>query len=328
MATAALTNTDLRIIPLAEADLAGLEQLFDEQCDEWLALLMWDYRGASRLIREVTRKRELSGVAATVGGATIGFSFYVIEGGRCSIGDIYVSKAWRGIGADRQMAAAILDKLDGITQLRRIESQCVSIANDGANELLSARGFRRFERHYMMRPAAAGESAAGSASARRREPPDVVIRPWQEADFPYAARIIHESYRGEYDSRINSQYRTEEGCAELLSIMTDHIWCGDFLPHSSRVAIDCAKNQRVGILIASRVSAGVGHIGQISLLPAYQGRGVGRRMMGAALSDFEQRGFSRISLAVTRENTAAYHLYRSCGFSTVHQFPVFYRELR
>lgn len=324
MATAALTNPELRILPLAEADLASLEQLFDEQCDEWLALLRWDYRGPSRLIREVTRQRELSGFAAMMGNTTVGFAFYVLEGLRCSIGDIYVSKPWRGSGADRQMAQAILDKLDATARLRRVESQCVNIGNDGANELFSLRGYERFERCYMMAHAA----SLNRNAVQREQLSDILIRPWNESDFTHAARIIHESYRGQYDSKINSQYRTLEGCAELLSIMTDHIWCGYFLPQLSRVAIDRAKNQRIGILIASRIAAGAGHIGQISLLPTYQNRGIGRSMIAAALSQFDERGFDSVSLAVTAANEAAYSLYQSCGFSTVHQFPVFYRELR
>jgi len=47
------------------------------------------------------------------GNALIGFAYYVIEGSRCSIGDIYVSKTdWRGIGLDKEMAIAIFDQLD------------------------------------------------------------------------------------------------------------------------------------------------------------------------------------------------------------------------
>jgi len=33
-------------------------------------------------------------------------------------------------------------------------------------------------------------------------------------------------------------------------------------------------------------------------------------------------------LAVTTANTNAFHLYESCGFRTIHTFPVFYREKR
>ena len=57
MATAALINPEIKILPLADADLGALENLFDEECSEWLDLLKWDYKGSSMLIRDVTRQR-------------------------------------------------------------------------------------------------------------------------------------------------------------------------------------------------------------------------------------------------------------------------------
>ncbi|HKP87980.1 MAG TPA: GNAT family N-acetyltransferase, partial [Blastocatellia bacterium] len=128
------------------------------------------------------------------------------------------------------------------------------------------------------------------------------------------------------DSRINSQYRTENGCAELLTILTDHIWCGDFLPYVSRVAIRHPAQHMVGVLIASRISPRVGHISQISVHPAYQGRGIGRRLLMSALEEFDRYGFGSISLAVTAANEPALHLYESCGFRKAHAFPVFCRQ--
>ncbi len=323
MATAALTNSELRVIPLAEADPSALERLFDEQCEEWLELLKWDYSGPSRLIREVARHRELSGYVALMGDRTIGFSFYVIEGNRCSIGDIYVSKEWRGRGADRQMAGAIIDRLDRLPRLRRIESQCVSVGNYSAGELFEARSFNRYERFYMLSDVQSFGDASGCGEGGNAS--DILVRPWQDDDFADAARIIQRSYRGEPDSLINIQYRTEAGCAELLSILTDHIWCGDFLPHVARVAVDRATGASVGVLIASRIGNRSGHIGQISLLPSYQQRGIGRRMIREALGEFKERGFLTASLAVTSANLSALHLYKSSGFKTVHSFPVFYK---
>src|SRR4030095_3796540 len=149
MATAALINPDISIIPIADADLAGLETLFDEECAEWLDVLKRDYKGASMLIRDVARQHQLAGFVAMCGDAVIGFAYYVIEGSRCSIGDIYVSKPWRGIGLDREMAVAILDKLDHLRRLRRIESQYVGAGNDEADALFRERGFERLERSYM-----------------------------------------------------------------------------------------------------------------------------------------------------------------------------------
>lgn len=329
MATAVLSNTELTVIPLVEADMAAVESLLDQQCGEWNTLLRWDYTGPSRMIRDVMRQRELSGFAIKLGSTTIGFSFYVIDGDKASIGDIYVSKSWRSIGADRHLATAILREFDKMPRLRRIESQSVSICNDSVNVFFLSQGFERFERHYMLVSLSALDHLFESGAMQTNSAtPDIIIRDWQEEDFDEATRIIHSSYRGEHDSRINSQYQTEEGCADLLSVLTDHLWCGDFLPDVSRVAIDQTTGKPIGVLIASRISAGVGHIGQISIRPNFQGIGVGRRLIYSSLDEFDLCGFQTVSLAVTASNTYAYHLYESCGFRTVHTFPVFCKDIR
>ncbi len=299
-----------------------MEALLDEQCAEWLDLFRWDYAGPSSLILDVVKQRDLTGFVAVEGGATVGITFYVVEDNRCSIGDIYVSKPWRGLGADRHLAQAILDKLDRLPRLRRVESQCVGVGNSSATELFLARGFERLDRNYMM--ARLSPDFAG----RGLSLPGLSTRGWREEDFASAARIIHRSYRGEYDSRINSQYQTEEGCAELLSILTEHVWCGEFLPEVSRVAVDSATGNRVGVLIASEIADGAGHIGQISILPAYQGRGLGRAMIEMVIIELAEQGYETASLAVTAANTSALHLYETCGFRTIHEFPVFYRDIK
>jgi ribosomal protein S18 acetylase RimI-like enzyme len=319
MATAALINPKITIVQMPEADLAGLERLFDEECAEWLELLRWDYQGASMLIRDVTRQHQLSGVVAMIGNVAVGFAYYLIEGTRCSIGDIFVSKAWRRMGIDREMALAVFDRLDNLGRVRRIESQCVGVGNHDADLLFQARGFERLERYYMLVDPVPGHDDSPGA------PTGISIRPWKEDDFAQAARVIHRSYRGTYDRLVNSQYQSEQGCAELLTILTDHIWCGDFLPPVSQVASG-PSGALAGVLVASRVARGVGHIGQISVHPAHQGRGIGRSLIAGALREFSQRGFESVTLAVTSANKNAMHLYESCGFRPLHIFPVFYLE--
>ena len=323
MASAVLLNSEIKLVPLADADLTNLEKLFDEECAEWLELLRWDYTGASILIRDVARQRQLSGFVATIAGATVGFAYYLVEGRRCSIGDIYVSKNFRGDGIDRDLASAVCDQLDGMSRVRRIESQYVGIETSDADAVFQSRGFERLERNYMLVELA--EHLSNKTEDAGSDKSEVSIRGWQTSDFSQATRVIHRSYRATHDSRINSQYRTEEGCAELLTILTDHIWCGDFLPQVSRVALRRSETM-IGALIASRVSKGVGHIGQISVHPAHQGGGIGRRLIASALAEFRRMGFKSITLAVTSANTSALHLYESCGFRTIHTFPVFHRE--
>jgi ribosomal protein S18 acetylase RimI-like enzyme len=328
MAAAPLTNQDLRVIPLKEADPQELDSLFDEQCAEWLALLKWDYTGPSRMIREVSRQRELSGYAVMSDKTAVGFSYYIIESSRCSIGDIYVTKDWRASGADRLMAARIVEQVDAAGHARRIESQCVTIGNVGAADFFESRGFNRFERDYMICDLAGLASEPRTEATHRLDEKlaDISIREWRDEDFAQAARVIHRSYRGQHDSRINNQYATEEGCAELLSVLTDHLWCGDFLAPVARVVVRRETGSLIGVLIASRLATGAGHIGQISIDPAYQDMGLGRRMISSAIAEFDRRGFNSVSLAVTTANASAFHLYKSCGFRTVHTFPVFYQE--
>jgi ribosomal protein S18 acetylase RimI-like enzyme len=330
MATAPAINHELRISPLEEADLAALEALFDEQCAEWLSLLGWDYTQPSRLIREVVRQRELSGFVVTSGQETVGFSYFIIEPARCSIGDIYVSKAWRGRGADALMVAAILDRIDRLARARRVESQCVTVEAAGASHIFESRGFARLDRNYMICELAGSNYDEPESHLSRPEGrlAGVRIRAWEDHDFAQAARVVHRSYRGGPDSLINSQYASEDGCAELVSILTDHIWCGDFLPRVSRVTARRQSGSLAGVLIASRLAPGVGHISQISVHPAWQNLGIGRMMISEALYEFKTRGYRSVSLAVTTANRAALHLYESCGFQTAHTFPVFYRQNR
>jgi ribosomal protein S18 acetylase RimI-like enzyme len=319
MATA-LRDPKISIVPIADTNLGALDKLFDEECVEWLDLLKWDYKGASTLIRDVARQRQLSGFAAIRGNIVVGFAYYVIEGWRCSIGDIYVSKSWRGSGIDRELAKTVLDQLDAVRRLRRIESQYVGLDNNEADIVFRQRGFERLERSYMV-----VDLGLAPEATDRTDPPDISIRAWQPKDFDQAARVIHRSYRGQHDSSINSQYQNLQGCAELLTILTDHFWCGDFLPQMSLVATR-PSGALAGVLIASRVAPGVGHLGQISVHPGHQGRGIGRRMIERTLHQYGVSGYEYVSLAVTTANINAFHLYESCGFRTIHTFPVFYRE--
>ena len=104
------------------------EPLFNEQCEEWLELLGWDYSAASELIRQVVRDRDLNGFVALSGNTPVGFTYYVIENIRCSIGEIFIAKAQRGLGVDRRLAEAVIDRVGKITRVRRLESQRMMMA--------------------------------------------------------------------------------------------------------------------------------------------------------------------------------------------------------
>lgn len=328
MATAPLTTSEIQLIPLVDADFSQLETLFDEQCQEWLDLLGWNYTSASQLIRQVVRDRDLSGFAAMSGNTAIGFIYYVIESQRCSIGEIFITRDWRGLGVDKRLAEAVITYLEKFPRIRRIESQSLSIENQAAHDYLTEYGFTRLDRNYMSVALANCQPLkmfrADTSASVLRPAPDIFIRAWRDDDFNASVKVIQSSYKDTVDSQINNQYCTEEGCADLLAVLTQHVWCGDFLPHIARVAVDEKTNKILGLLTASRIADGRGHISQISVRPEYQGLRIGRRMIESALKEFAILNFETVSLAVTAVNRNALHLYESCGFQTAHSFPVFY----
>src|SRR5262249_23340905 len=153
------------------------------------------------------------------------------------------------------------------------------------------------------------KSTAGSLETRLLSAePNLTFRSWRAEDFSQAARVVCRSYNGEQDSLINSQYTTEEGCAALLTILTDHIWRGDFLPKVSRVAVGPRGNV-AAVLIATRVAPFICHFAQISVHPAHQNHGIGRVLIAQATAEAQRLGYDVITLAVTASNVPAFHLY-------------------
>lgn len=59
------------------------------------------------------------------------------------------------------------------------------------------------------------------------------------------------------------------------------------------------------------------HCGMLGMgvLATWRGRGVGARLIGAALAAARERGFERVELSVYAHNTAALALYRRAGFA-------------
>ena len=59
-----------------------------------------------------------------------------------------------------------------------------------------------------------------------------------------------------------------------------------------------------------RHSGGLG----IGVVVEYRGRGIGKRLMDAALARAKEIGLERVELEVYASNNAAIHLYERCGF--------------
>lgn len=71
----------------------------------------------------------------------------------------------------------------------------------------------------------------------------------------------------------------------------------------------------VGVVWHEVLPDGRGRIEPLGIAAEYQGRGLGRRLLLAALHRLRGRGASSIEIGVWRDNIAAMHLYGSLGFA-------------
>jgi L-amino acid N-acyltransferase YncA len=70
----------------------------------------------------------------------------------------------------------------------------------------------------------------------------------------------------------------------------------------------------IGPSIPVPANAHVVMLRSLAVLPAHQGRGIGQRLLDAAVAETRARGARRLRLRVLGPNAAARRLYEACGF--------------
>ena len=70
-----------------------LRPLIGEEVDTWSTLLSWDYRSSADMILRYVDAKILPGYAAVERGSIVGYSFFVYEGSKGVVGDLFVLAA-------------------------------------------------------------------------------------------------------------------------------------------------------------------------------------------------------------------------------------------
>src|ERR1019366_8907847 len=83
--------TPVEILYLRHFSSTDLRPLLDEEVEVWGSLLSWDYRGSSDMILRYVDAKILPGYAAVERGSIVGYSFFVYEGSKGVVGDLFVS---------------------------------------------------------------------------------------------------------------------------------------------------------------------------------------------------------------------------------------------
>ena len=324
----------MEILDLRHFSSIDLRPLLESETQVWSRLLSWDYSGSAEMILRYVDAKILPGYAAVDRGRIFGYSFFVYEGSKGVIGDLFVANGrTRGNGGnggnghkgqvelEHQLLTHVIATLQQSPGIHRIEAQLLVHPTGQVSRPFLDEGFRRYARLFMVLPLGAPPAFG---AARTQE--EIEIRPWSEENFQSAATVITASYHGHIDGEINDQYRSVSGSLRFLNNIVRFPGCGVFDAEASFVAWHKPSRSLVGLILCSRVKDDVGHVTQVCVLPEYRAHGLGERLLAATARDLHRRRFDSLSLTVTEANARAVALYQRLGFEIKRVFDAFVWE--
>ena len=105
-----------------------------------------------------------------------------------------------------------------------------------------------------------------------------------------------------------------------------HALMSELAPSALRLPLVLEDHgQVVGYLMAWRAVDQI-HVLNVAVSPAYRRRGLGRRLIEAAVAEARRIGASEVTLEVRPSNTAALALYRTLGFVKTGFRPRYYAD--
>ncbi len=313
----------MEILDLRHFSSVDLRPLLGDETQLWSRQLSWDYSGSAEMILRYVDAKILPGYAAVDRGRVFGYSFFVYEGNKGVIGDLYVSNGNRLPNArdvEMKLLTHVIETLQQSPGIHRVEAQLLAHEANSVSRPFTETGFQRHPRLFMTLPL--GNAASEKALAH----PEVEIRPWTDADYQPSAAVITAAYRSHVDAQINDQYHTLSGSLRFLNNIVRFPGCGVFDAESSFIAQDRRTKSLIGLILCSRVRHDVGHVTQVCVLPEYRSRRIGESLMAATERNLRKRNFTLLSLTVTEANARAVALYRRLNFESKRIFDAFVWE--
>lgn len=312
----------MEILDLRHFGSADLRTLLEEESEHWLQQLSWDYRGSADMILRYIDAKILPGYAALERGRLLGYCFFVYEGAKGVIGDVYVdgSLGERRQEVESELLTHVIDTLQQSPGIHRIEAQLLLHDSGAAAAPFVAEDFRRFPRLFLRMPIGGGHWKDAVV------PQEFEIRPWNDQDHQSAASIITSAYRAHVDSDINDQYRSMTGSLRFLNNIVRFPGCGVFDTTASFVVLHRPSKSIIGLLLCSRVRDDVGHITQVCIVPEYRDRHLGEQLIRRCHDSLAATGATQLTLTVTEANSRAVALYKRLGFTEHKVFDAFVWE--
>lgn len=312
---------ETRLVDLRALRWAYLAPVVEAQVDYWRSRFSWDLAPAMGAVRQLLARRALVGYAAISAGRPAGYCYFMPRGRTATVGDLFVLRDSEVRGRIEQLllegtvnAAALQPGVE------RVQGQLLFLRALPSLRFALLGTLRTFSRELML------INDLGSASGRSPGHVGLQLSSWSGGDRDAAAELIAAAYRGHVDSLVNELYGSVEGARGLLRRLTARTGPARFFPPASVVARGPGEASLAGMTMGSMVGDRVGHVLQLCVSPAAQGRGLGSELLRRSLSAFSSAGCEAVSLTVTRSNRKALEFYERRGFASIASYPAFVWE--
>ena len=158
-----------------------------------------------------------------------------------------------------------------MNRLDRIESQNIGFGLDGVGRVYRKNGFTSYNRSFLIKRIK-GVNIVNTLDKRTGDEilqqqngfvvnnRSFTYRPYHSNDFASVCRLIYESYIGQPDSTINSQYASYSGCKEFFGNLISNTGCGHFLRGQSLIVEEEGTKRIIGAIITTEISPGNAHL--------------------------------------------------------------------
>jgi ribosomal protein S18 acetylase RimI-like enzyme len=310
--------TQLEILDLRHFSARQLRPLLETESRVWEQRLRWNYQSSTELLLQYLDSRILPGFVALDRGRICGFTFCVYEGQKAVVGDAFAiaNDQIQMLQITQSLLHQLLQLLHHSPGILRVESQLLLYDAGSIDETFLAAGFTMYPRLFMEYDL----SPSFNATHTENLPANIELLNWSPDHYQAAAELIHESYIGHIDARINDQYCSLHGSLRFLHNIVRFPGCGVFDADASWVLRDRRSGALIGMLLCSRVASDVAHITQLCVANAYRGQRLGLGLLQYCIRHLARSRFAAITLTVTEANRQAVKLYQNSGFFVRHRF--------
>jgi ribosomal protein S18 acetylase RimI-like enzyme len=309
--------TQLEILDLRHFSARQLRPLLETESRLWEQRLRWNYQSSTELLLQYLDSRILPGFVALDRGRICGFTFCVYEAQKAVVGDAFATAndPAQVLQITQSLLHHLLQLLQHSPGIHRVESQLLLYDAGSIDEPFLTASFAMYPRLFMEY-----DLPPRNPTRASNLPPHIELLGWSSDHYQAAAELIHESYMGHIDARINDQYCSLHGSLRFLHNIVRFPGCGVFDPEASWVLRDKRNGALIGMLLCSRVAGDVAHITQLCVATAYRGQRLGIALLEHCIHHLTRTGFAAITLTVTEANHQAVKLYRDSGFFIRHRF--------